>query len=148
MIGSIALNLWIVKDVNASSNLSIVEMTLVAEAKNQGYEGMLAVAEVIRTRAKDRRLTYEQVILQPKQFSCWNDRAKGYDLVNNIKGYNSIAQREQIFNLAKQAWVNSASSNTTKKANLYHADYISPYWSKSAKVTYLMTINNHIFYRE
>ena len=50
----------------------IVAQTILAEARGDGEAGMYAVAACIKVRAKNRKLTYAQVCLQPKQFSCWN----------------------------------------------------------------------------
>lgn len=43
--------------------------TIIAEAAGEGEEGMYAVASVIANRAKRRRLTPEQVVDQPAQFT-------------------------------------------------------------------------------
>jgi len=51
-----------------------VAWTLWAEARGEGFQGLEAVATVIVNRASERGLSPEQVIRQPKQFSCWNSR--------------------------------------------------------------------------
>ncbi len=51
---------------------TIVAQTILAEARGEGRAGMYAVAACIKVRAEKRKLTYRQVCLQPKQFSCWN----------------------------------------------------------------------------
>jgi N-acetylmuramoyl-L-alanine amidase len=52
----------------------IFVLTLYGECNGEPYVGQLAVACVIRNRVIDSRWpdTYEEVCLQPKQFSCWN----------------------------------------------------------------------------
>lgn len=144
LIGSTIL---LEKSANADE-LSMPEMTLVAEAKNQGYIGMLAVAEVIRTRAKDRNLSFERVCLQPKQFSCWNNVQKGFASVYDVLNYTSEKNMQTIHDTAKKAWKDSATTNITKRANLYHAVYVHPKWSKSPKVHYITAVGKHLFYRE
>lgn len=50
-------------------------LTLWGECRSEPVEGVIAVASVIRTRAKrGARLGagYKAVCLKPKQFSCWN----------------------------------------------------------------------------
>lgn len=143
-VGATVLNIKSAK----ADELSLPEMTLVAEAKNQGYIGMLAVAEVIRTRAKDRNLTFDQVVLQKWQFSCWNDLQDGFRLVYDVLGYRTEKEMADIHNLARKAWKDSATTNITKKANLYHATYVHPDWAKSHKVHYITAIGKHLFYRE
>lgn len=47
--------------------------TILGEAADQGLDGMTAVAETIRNRTTQRGLPASKVVLQPKQFSFWND---------------------------------------------------------------------------
>ena len=53
---------------------SVLALTLWAEARDQGLDGLNAVGCVIRNRMADPRWpdTAKGVCLQPKQFSCWN----------------------------------------------------------------------------
>jgi spore germination cell wall hydrolase CwlJ-like protein len=131
-----------------ADELSLPEMTLVAEAKNQGYIGMLAVAEVIRTRAKERHITVDEVVLQKWQFSCWNDLQEGYRQVYDLVYFRSEREMADIHDTARKAWLDSATSNITKKANLYHATYVHPTWARSPKVHYITAIGKHLFYKE
>ena len=52
----------------------IVALTILGEARGEGEKGMRGIAAVIVQRSKNRGLTYEQVCLQPWQFSPWKDR--------------------------------------------------------------------------
>lgn len=54
-------------------SLELIADTVFLEASGEGYEGQLAVAYVIMNRVRKRRRTPQQIILQPYQFSCWND---------------------------------------------------------------------------
>jgi len=54
------------------SAIDLVTRTLACEAPNEPVEGLIAVAWVIRTRVEQKGLTYEQVITEPYQFSCFN----------------------------------------------------------------------------
>jgi len=62
------------KILAALDQRSTLGLTLWAEARGQGLDGLAAVGRVIRHRAEDPRWpsTYKEVCLQPKQFSCWN----------------------------------------------------------------------------
>ncbi len=53
----------------------IIALTLLAEARGEGIEGMEAVAMVIKQRMANRKQTASQVCLAPKQFSCWNGKS-------------------------------------------------------------------------
>lgn len=55
-----------------SSDVLDVAWTIYKEAEGETYHGKCAVATVIYNRVMNRRLTYQQVVKQPKQFSCWN----------------------------------------------------------------------------
>ena len=61
--------------------------TLVAEAGNQGYDGMLAVANVIRNRVEDGSWgdSVAEVVHAPNQFSAWNAPENG----GNALGYET-----------------------------------------------------------
>lgn len=120
--------------------LSVPEMTIIGEAANQGMTGMVAIGEVIRTRAKERHLTPEAVCLQPKQFSAWNQGSERLEAF--------IRKNQGIIGQAKTAWSGSAYSNLTNGSNLYHATSVSPSWSRSPKVKFICQIGQHRFYKE
>jgi N-acetylmuramoyl-L-alanine amidase len=60
------------------NTLLLLATTLQLEAGCQSYMGKFAVAQVIMERVADPRWpnTIEGVILQKKQFSCWNGKSK------------------------------------------------------------------------
>lgn len=114
----------------------IVIYTIIGESANQSYDGMLAVSNVIRNRAKSRRMSHEDVCLQPKQFSCWND-------LNWLKSHLKANSRH--IQLARKAWIDSEHKSIVGKADHYYADYIKkPYWAKSMK--FVKKIGRHLFY--
>lgn len=120
----------------------VITDTLIMEAAGEGLEGMTAVAEVIRTRAKERNLSFEQVCLQKKQFSCWND-------LNRAGKWLKTRSKERLEALATQAWVNSATSQKTAFNGLLANHYFnpklcSPSWAKGKQH---INIGNHRFLR-
>lgn len=52
--------------------LDLVVRTLACESPYEPLSGIRAVAHVIKTRVETRNLSYEQVVKEPWQFSCWN----------------------------------------------------------------------------
>ena len=59
------------------NSILLIALTIYLEAANQSLEGKLAVAQVIAERLHDDRWpgsTPDEIILQRKQFSCWNNR--------------------------------------------------------------------------
>jgi N-acetylmuramoyl-L-alanine amidase len=60
---------------------------LIGEAANQGFIGELAVACSVRNRVQDPHRwsnIYHDVILQHKQFSCFNDISRDEDIPHDI----------------------------------------------------------------
>lgn len=54
-------------------DIELVVKTVICECgANEPLGCYTAVAHTIRTRAEKRSLTYEQVVLEPYQYSCWN----------------------------------------------------------------------------
>src|SRR5690554_1214590 len=60
--------------------------TIYGEARGENYESKLAVGWVIRNRVESKYYpdTYEEVITQRKQFSCWDDH--NYNAMQNATG--------------------------------------------------------------
>lgn len=61
--------------VELLSESQVIALTLYGEARNQGIEGRVAVANTIRNRIKAQRKIYgftaRTVCLRPWQYSCW-----------------------------------------------------------------------------
>ena len=122
----------------------VIAMTILGEARGEGYAGMYAVACVIQQRMKERNKTGAQVCLKNNgkvwQFSCWNpndpNRRKLTHLLNTPEGY--WAKRIAV-NIGK------LNSNYVKQANHYCNIKSKPYWAKNKKP--IIIIGDHKFYR-
>ncbi len=110
--------------------------TILLEAQGEEYEGMLAVACVIRHRADQRRLSYDAVCMQPKQFSCYNH------------GYRDADVTKEILDIAKKAWKDSEFNYNDLDANLYCRTDATPRWRFSPKVKFVKRIGEHLFFKE
>jgi spore germination cell wall hydrolase CwlJ-like protein len=127
--------------------------TILAEAGNQPFEGMVAVGEVIRNRTKRRYNsdgTIMGTLMLPWQFSCWNN-----DMTNRrwiIKTINNLTLnhllKEEVVGLAIKAWSDSYITSLTAGAVLYHNVHVAPSWSLAANVVKLIQIGDHLFYNE
>jgi hypothetical protein len=117
----------------------VVALTILAEARGEGRDGMSAVACVIAQRSLNRNLTPEQVCLQKWQFSCWNGKSE-QDLDHLYKS--------PMADWALYLEENIHSMNRAKVgfADHYYADWIkAPYWAKGNKP--VAVIGKHKFYR-
>jgi spore germination cell wall hydrolase CwlJ-like protein len=137
LVGSVSA----VSEANLPQN--IVARTILAEAKNQGTNGMYAVACVIQQRAIDRGLSAEEVCLQRRQFSCWN-KANAND-----KGFKALPnswQAKYANDLAANIIAGKALDRSVVGfANHYCRVDCDPSWVKFAKLT--ATVGDHRFFR-
>ena len=119
-------------------------MTIAGEALGEPLLGKIAVAEVIRNRMKRRYASDGTVIgtvLRAKQFSMWDDKAR---LLAAKIDDDHPAVKECI-----KAWQESARSNVTNGAVLYHTIMIDPpRWTSAGSVKVATTIHRHRFYTD
>ena len=116
----------------------VVALTILAEARGEGPDGMAAVAACIQQRSLNRSMTPEEVCLEKKQFSCWNGKRP--------------ADLEHLLKLPQAKTANWLSKNLHKLnrakigyADHYHADYVKLYWATGRTST--IKIGKHIFYK-
>ena len=96
----------------------VVVQTIAREASGEPLEAQVLVAKVIRQRAEERRLTPEEVCLQPYQFSCW--------LVKQTP------RTGKELRIARQAW--ELSKELQVKVSHYFDDSIDPPgWAKKMR---------------
>ena len=121
---------------------SIVVETIMMEAANQGEEGMVAVAEVIRNRAKRDNRSMMEVVLKPKQFSCWNSKKWAVEWLERYGDGQSYQKASKALEIAL------GGSRTVSGATLYHSNAVQPSWAKSRLCHEVAIIGNHVFYTE
>ena len=117
-----------------------VALTILAEARGEGERGMAAVACVIRQRAEERNLSFDQVCLQKWQFSCWNGK--------QIKDLNHLLKKPQAeYALWLEANMDKLKPEALGNANHYHATWMKklPYWAEGKKPVKI--VGQHAFYR-
>jgi N-acetylmuramoyl-L-alanine amidase len=116
----------------------VLALTLLAEARGEGVQGMEAVAMVVKQRMVNRSQTAKQVCLAPKQFSAWNGRSKS-DLEYL---WRSPAASDAVGVVRRFSQLDPA--------DIGHADHyctvqITPYWALNQQP--VAVIGNHKFYR-
>lgn len=121
---------WNVSNGGQLSDREILARTLLAEAGNQGANGMMAVGEVIANRLKSGKWgsTLGDVILAPGQFSAWNG-VTGY--ANGKQGQDmlNIRPRDIDYQIADSV-INGTYKPQTNDALNYYANYVDPDWGR------------------
>lgn len=79
----------VINEVNRRAENFYPSMTLAMEddprnSVKDRLKNRLSVGEVIRTRADKKGMSYNEVALQPKQFSPWNDQKKAFKDIEKL----------------------------------------------------------------
>lgn len=131
--------------------IAVVAATLWGEARNQGDDGMRAVAWVVanRVRRKHRGLTSAAAVCRArKQFSCWNDNDPNLPKMQRIAASpdrNYIAASA----IARELLTSGLQGrDVTNGATHYYARSLRPpaYWARGK--TPCAAIGGHLFYND
>lgn len=114
------------------ADTQIVYQTIAYESSGESFEGQVAVASVIKTRAFKRHLSAKEVCLQAHQFSAW-------DVNGNPTQKRKLTSKE--IESAKKAWEQAK----VWQFNHYHTTNIKPSWAKYSVEAVI--IGSHIFHR-
>ena len=131
--------------------LDLVTATIFGEARGEPIEGKVAVGCVIRNRVLDPRwpLTYKEVVLQPKQFSCWNnyDSNYGSTLRATVPTLSWQDMAWQECRLVAHGIIYDRLMDNTKGSNHYHSSKIAklPKWAEGSEV--MKQYGGHLFYK-
>jgi len=129
-----------------SAAVMCLAMNMYHEARSEGIQGMMAVAEVTMNRVESDKFpdnvceVVEQGYHKGKhrcQFSWYCDG-------------KSDKMRDERWRLTAEElaidYLTGFDSNFTQGATFYHASYVKPYWAKHFEKT--TQIGTHIFYKE
>ncbi|GER92673.1 cell wall hydrolase [hot springs metagenome] len=139
------------KKFESLSDVELMSICIYGEARNQGLDGMLAVASVILNRAQNPSWwgsDIKSVILKKWQFSCLNENDPNRKTLENIASdfqdsLNRLNMLRHCYWVAKGLLEGFLTSNVGV-ATHYHTRSVSPSWKeKLQKVT---QIGDHIFY--
>jgi len=128
----------------------LIAATLWKEARGEGTKGMIAVMNVIQNRTKNRYMgakSMRDVILQPKQFSCWLG-TKNHDLeteriAKSGKDSNEFKMALQIVQYALEGKLNDITHGSMYYTNPSQG---VPKWARKMKV--VLKLGQHHFYKE
>jgi len=131
--------------------LELMTLCVYGEARNQGLDGMLAVASVILNRSKKASWwghNIKSVILKPWQFSCLNENDPNRKTLENI-AVDFMGNLERL-NILRQCWwvarglFEGYLASNIGGATHYHTRAVRPDWKD--KLTKITQIGDHIFY--
>lgn len=107
----------------------ILALTIFFESSGENYQGKVAVASVIRNRVDSNRFpnNYISVVIQPKQFSCYNN------FYTNIKRFELKPFRDCL-TIAEMIYNRNIKDNT-EGALFYTRTHIKRKWMKDLKIT-------------
>ena len=130
--------------VALNSNFLHLAKTIYGEARGENVETMLAVGWVIRNRLNAKKYgdTYKNVVLQPKQFSCWNKDDPNYKV---IKGTIKGRLWEVCIGVAIVVMQSAEKHNPI--VGVYHyydksLDTNPPYWAEEGEYMSVYGVNN------
>ncbi len=122
---------------------NIISYTIYAEARGEPWEGMKAVASVIRTRAMRSKLSLAEVCRQSRQFSCWNDLADVPEFYITGEGIQpaDLVARTRCFGIAWVLMINKGDWDYL--THFYNPDKAMPAWAYELRG--VRTIGRHVF---
>lgn len=120
--------------------------TMYGEARNQGAQGLQAVANVVMNRYRDPRFpkTVSGVCLQANQFSCWNATDPNRTVILAVTASNSIFAQCQ--SIAAQAIAGTLPDITGGAEYYFNPSVVTPSWAAGMRHT--VTIGAHSFYSD
>lgn len=119
-------------------------MTILQEARNQTFDGMLGVAEVIRNRMKAKNQRAYEIVLAPFQFSGWNTSDPNRITCAGVDLHDPrVAQAMKAWELA-----NKNNTDSVQGAMFYHSKHLKVFPEWATKFKRVTEIGDHIFYRE
>lgn len=131
--------------INQISELDLLTCLIIGEADNQPWDGKVGVAYTVFTRTQHPGHwhwghNWREVMLCPKQFSCFEDhnlhrmlkvmRAGGSEWVEN-------------YLIAKAVYLGIVKSYIGAPTH-YHTSDVHPSWAD--QINYITTIGDHLFY--
>lgn len=125
-------------------NLLHLAKTIYGEARGESIETMFAVGWVIRNRLQVRRHgnTYKDVVLQPKQFSCWNEGDPNYKV---MEGMLEGKLWEVCISVAMIVMRSAEKHNPVPNVRHYYdksLDSNPPYWAEEGEYMSIYGVNN------
>lgn len=139
-----------------TNDLETMARTLYGEARNQGQEGLEAVACVIMNRVRAEKWFTGYVVVdghklpsiaetckKRAQFSCWNQGDPNREIIEKVTTADSTFANCVI--IANQA-INGKLQDFTNGATYYHTKSCHPAWAQGHTPCYIC--GDHLFYND
>lgn len=130
----------------------VLVITLLGEAGGEGYNGMAAVANVLKNRTNSGEFKSKgneaKQALAPYQFSLWNPYTVQKKPFNDVAKHVLSVQKDSLPKAIKIVKNLSGISDNTAGATHYYKDTLSFPWDKDTGLTkwrFLTKIGQHIF---
>lgn len=135
------------------TDVDVLARTIYGEARGEGENGMIAVANVVMNRVRRQNYltgyVYSGNMSSPSiaatckksnQFSCWFDTQ--LPIITSVTTADpTFARCKEIAQMAKSGLL----LDITNNADHYHTNYVNPSWSIGKKP--VTVIGKHLFYR-
>lgn len=132
------------------TDIHLLGLLIYGEARGENLLGKTAVGFVVCNRMTDKRWpdSLAEVILQPKQFSCFNENDPNFYPLLERAQQGRFFDRNPVWRECQYVaygvlcnWI----IDPTKGANHYHTRQVAPSWDNDMQLT--VSIDNHNFYR-
>lgn len=140
-------------DLRDQDTLTLLAMCLWGEARNQTEEGLIAVGCVIRNRVLSGRFgaSWKDVMLAPKQFSCFNPDDPNRRKMMEPDRYGTPGVWARVARVAEGIF-RGETKDITDGSDHYHtvqrpkgAKVWPPSWAR--RMTKTLVAGDHVFYR-
>ena len=135
------------------TDAQLMAVCIYGEARGESLAGKIAVAHTIMNRVRLPKWwgkTIREVILKPRQFSCFNDGDKNRLALRAIAAdWGRAFQKNRILRecyYVAEGVIEGDLRDNTDGATHYHTTGCDPSWDDKMALT--DTIGDHAFYRE
>lgn len=116
--------------LNDSEEILLARL-IYGEARGEPYDTKVAIAQTVLNRVKEKKWygkNLQEVILKPKQFSCFNPNDPNFEKLKNPLKYEKLEVWQECYAVAKKV-LNREVKDVSQGANHYCTN--NPSWAKN-----------------
>ena len=130
------------------NDFQAIWLTVFGESRGEPIEGQIGVANVINNRKMETGHQYNQIVLEPLQFSCWNPNDPNYNLLAGMALNNPSSPIINQIQYISQGIIDGKIQDNTKGANHYlevslYRGPSCPNWARTGE--FKIQIGRHVF---